>query len=417
MVPIDILKAADYNPRQAQEKDVDDLHKSIEKYGVVDPIIVNGSKERKNIIIGGHFRVKVAKDMGITEVPVVYVDIPDLKREQELNLRLNKNIGKWDYDLLANFNEEMLMDVGFDGSELDIVFDLETNPEDDFNPEKALEEIKTPKTKRGDIYILGRHRLLCGSSTDSTDMTRLMNGKQADLVFTDPPYNVNYKGRKHDKIMNDDMSEEAFVEFVMGFMTQMKEHLKQGGGFYICSGYSSYPIFLYTIKAVGMNFSTPIIWVKNITSMGWGDYRHKHEMILKGAKKDTGKKKAQPIMYGWNGGRHYFKETRFEADVWEIKRRAGNQMVHPTQKPLELVSRAINNSTERGQIILEQFGGSGSTLISAEQTGRICYAIELDPKYCDVIVARWEKLTGKTAEIEVSNKPKEKKNGKAMGKK
>ena len=166
-----------------------------------------------------------------------------------------------------------------------------------------------------------------------------------------------------------------------------------------------------------MNFSTPIIWVKNVTSMGWGDYRHKHEMILKGAKKDTGKKKAQPIMYGWNGGRHYFKETRFEADVWEIKRRAGNQMVHPTQKPLELVSRAINNSTERGQIILEQFGGSGSTLISAEQTGRICYAIELDPKYCDVIVARWEKLTGKTAEIEVSNKPKEKKNGKAMGKK
>jgi ParB-like chromosome segregation protein Spo0J len=151
MVPIDILKAADYNPRQAQQKDVDDLRKSIEKYGVVDPIIVNGSKERKNIIIGGHFRVKVAKDMGIIEVPVVYVDIPDLKREQELNLRLNKNIGKWNYDLLANFDEEML-----EGSELDIVFDLETNPEDDFNPE---------------------------------------------------------------------------VEFVMGFMTQMKEHLKQGGVF------------------------------------------------------------------------------------------------------------------------------------------------------------------------------------------
>jgi len=228
---------------------------------------------------------------------------------------------------------------------------------------------------------------------------RLMEGKQADCVFTDPPYNVNYTGQgKLGGIKNDNMEEEEFVEFVIAFMEVMKEYLKTGGVFYMCSGWSSYPIFAYAIKACGMKFANPIIWVKNNTTLGWNDYKYKYEMLLKGKKKTKGKKKSStPILYGWNGGKHYFKDTRYESDVWEINRRATNTMIHPTQKPILLVNRAISNSTQRGDIVLDLFGGSGTTLISCEKINRVARLNELDPKFCDVIIDRWEQYTGEKA--------------------
>ncbi len=182
-VKITDLNPSEYNPRKADKKQVDDLRESIKKFGLVDPIIVNSAEKRKNIIIGGHFRVKVAKDMQIKKVPVVYVNIPDIKKEKELNLRLNKNLGEWDYDLLANFEEDLLKDVGWDSEDLDKIFQL-----DDKDLDEVPEVPEEPKSKLGDLYQLGNHRLLCGDATKKKDVDRLMGGEKADMVFTDPHY-------------------------------------------------------------------------------------------------------------------------------------------------------------------------------------------------------------------------------------
>lgn len=219
------------------------------------------------------------------------------------------------------------------------------------------------------------------------------------MVFTDPPYNVNYSGQgKLGGIKNDNMTEEEFVAFSIAYMEVIKEYLKVGGSFYLCSGWSSYPIFVYAIKACGMKFANPIVWVKNNTTLGWNDYKYKYEMIVKGKKKKaTVKKKTTPILYGWNGGRHYFIDSKFESDVWEIKRRASNTMVHPTQKPIALTNKAITNSSKPKEIVLDLFGGSGVTLISCERLNRLCRINELDPIFCDVIINRWEQYTKKKA--------------------
>ena len=381
------------NPRKAGEKEIKDLDKSLDRFNLATPLVINTDGE----VIGGNFRLSRQKEKGVEEVDVRVPNRTLTRKEsEELNLRLNKNAGLWDKDILANFGEELLKDVGWSSDELDDMFELDVK-EDDFNVEKEYEKIKDPTTKLGEVYQLGKHRLMCGNSTKEDDAKKLMNGKTADMVFTDPPYNVDYKGTKFDKIKGDKQDEESFIKFSEDFIARMSESVKEGGVFYICSGYSSFPTFLYALRVNGFKFSTPIVWVKNNTSLGWGDYRHKNEMVIKSKNPKTKKKKAQPILYGWKDGRHYFIESRFESDVWEIKRRASNTMVHPTQKPIEIVSRAIRNSSKRDNIVLDLFGGSGSTLISAEQEGRTSYLMELDPKYCDVIIKRWEKFTSETA--------------------
>lgn len=259
--------------------------------------------------------------------------------------------------------------------------------------------IKEPKSKRGDIYQLGDHRLMCGDSTDKDDVEKLMAGEKADMVFSDPPYNMNYVSHTKGGIMNDNMEEEQFITFCENFIARFKESLKTGGTFYICSGYQSYMPFVYALKQNGLNYAGPIIWVKNMLGMGMNDYRHQHEMIIKVKKiKEPKRKKAQPILYGWNGGKHYFIDTREEGDVWNVSKVGGASMLHPTQKPIALINRAIKNSSKHGEIILDLFGGSGATLIAAEKTGRIAYLCELDPKYVDTIIKRWEILTGQKAE-------------------
>jgi DNA modification methylase len=384
------LKDSEYNPRKSTEKQYQDLRQSIRKFGTISPIIVNSAPNRKNIIIGGHFRRKVCIDEGIVTGPVIYVNIPDIKEEQELCLRLNKNVGEWDVDLLANIDDIILADVGFDLKTIDQIF-ANIPFEDDFSGHEEYQKIKKPETKPGDLIELGHHRLLCGDSTKEEDLKKLMNGKKADICFTDPPYNVNYVGRGEKNptgIMNDNMTEDQFIDFSVGWAKQMSENLKTGGVYYICSGYSSFSTFLYALKMAGTHFSQPIIWVKDTHSMGWNDFRYKHETILKGKFKRD--KKAQSLIYGWNKGKHYFDGVKDEADVWTIKRRSGNTMVHPTQKPIEMMNRALVHSSKRGDLVLDLFGGSGGTLISAAINNRICYMIEHDPKYCDVIRKRYE---------------------------
>ena len=285
---------------------------------------------------------------------------------------------------------------------------------------EAAEEDTVPKpdvkpiAEYGDIYELGPHRLVCGDATEEWAYKALMGEEKADMVFTDPPYNVNYEGDKFSKIMNDDMDPELFIKFTELFMQRLKDATKPGGVLYICSGYSSYPPFVYCMQKIGLYYSGPIIWVKNQSSMGFEDYKKKHEMVLQAKKKA---KKALPILYGWNGGRHYFASDKFEADVWEMARRASTTMLHPTQKPLALVQRALRNSSRTKESVLDPFAGSGSTLVAAEREGRVARVMELDPIYVDTIIRRYAALGGPNEhEIRETKKkaaiPKKKEEGK-----
>ena len=384
------------HPKNPKDHDIDAIKESIKHNGALDPIEV----DENNIILAGHGRWQAETELGYEEDYVIrYTGLTEAQKEDYV-LRANTTTMRRGFidEKLKMFDEETLKGAGFGSSDFDRIFATQEDEEDDFNTEAEYQKIKNPNTSQGQIYELGSHRLMCGDSISKDDVDKLMGEVKADMVFTDPPYNVNYKGTKHGGIKNDNMSDEDFVVFTMGFVERMAGALKTGGVFYICSGFSSYPVFRYALEAHKLTFSGPIIWVKNNTSLGWNDYRHKHEMIFT-AKNKRKKKAAESILYGWNGGRHYFQGDRFEADVWEINRRAGNTMVHPTQKPLAMVNRAIKNSSTRGGAILDLFGGSGSTLIAAEKTDRRAYLMELDPKYCDVIIARWENATGLKAKL------------------
>jgi len=408
-VSIDQVSLWDKNPRNIKTKDFERLKKQITELGVYKPLIA--CKENGGYtILGGNMRLRALRDLGIKEVEISVVTPKDEAEKIKIALSDNDRAGEYEEDKLAELVyphiEEISLydykvDLGKSVALLDLVEAFAPNLDGE---EDVLPEIDDAPaiTQIGDLFMLGKHRLLCGDSTNPESYKALLGDNLADMVFTDPPYNVAYEGAKFGPIMGDDMSEEKFVDFVLQFIARMKESTKKGGVFYICSGYSSYSIFVYGLKKAGLVYSGPIIWVKNNTSLGWNDYHHKHEMILKAKR---GKKTAQPILYGWNGGKHYFVDSRFEADVWEIKRRASQTMCHPTQKPLALAQRAIRNSSKLGEIVLDPFGGSGSTLIAAEREDRTANVIELDPKYCDVIIRRYAALGGEgEKEIRASKK-------------
>lgn len=383
------------HPKNPKDHDIEAIKDSIRHNGALDPIEI----DENNVILAGHGRWQALKELNYTEDDIIQYEGLTEKQKEDYVLRANTTTMQKGFidEKLKLFDRDVLKTAGFNSHDLDRIFKTPEDDEDDFDVDREWRNIKTPETAQGEIYTLGRHRLMCGDSTKKEDVDLLMDKKRADMVFTDPPYNVNYKDINNQGIKNDNMSEEEFVEFTMAFIERMSEALKKGGTYYICSGFSSYPIFRYAIEAHKLIFSGPIIWVKNQTPMGWNDYRHQYEMVLK-VKNQRKKKAAESILYGWNGGKHYFKDGKFESDVWEISRRAGNTMVHPTQKPLAMINRAIKNSTKRGEVVLDLFGGSGSTILSAEKTERTAYLMELDPKYCDVIIKRWENLTGLKAE-------------------
>ena len=433
-VPIGDLKPAPYNPRKWTEKAIADITESVKKFGLVDPIIVNSAPERHNIVIGGHFRLKVAGDLGYTTVPVVYVSVPDEETERELNLRLNKNLGAWDFDALAGFGEDLLKIVGFEPDELDKIFQI--TDEDDFDVDEALNAGGEPRAKLGDVYQLGEHRLMCGDATKKEDVTKLMAGKEAQMVFTDPPYNVDYQRSMNSEgqnlregIANDKMSAEEFRQFLDGSIKNMLEVCP--GVFYICMSSKELASLKDVFEKNGGHWQSFIIWAKNTFTLSRADWQNQYE----------------PILYGWNGKTtpHYFAGFRDEGNVWQnleklkpefdgtktvIKvgeyhleldgqvkgrvcqkkdcvdvwreKKPSKSEEHPTMKPIKLVAKAIKASSQRGELVLDLFGGAGSTLIAADMNERTCYMMELAPKYIDVIIARWEKLTGEKA-IKVEN--------------
>lgn len=390
------LKALEKNPRKITKAAIEKMKERIKKRGFHDVVKL----DTDDVVLSGNVRTEALVALGIDEVNVLIPNRKLTKEERDaVVLESNRHDGEWDMSMLPEFGEEVLLDVGFETVEVDAMLKDDEDEEDPFDADEAVKAVKKPKAKKGDVYKLGEHRLVCGDSTSTEDVERLMGGVKADLVFMDPPYNMNYVSHAKGTILNDNMDEESFVAFCVAFISRMKESTKTGGVFYICSGYQSYMPFLYALKANGLDNAVPIIWVKNTMGVGMIDYRHKHEMVIKAKKAPEPKrKKAQPILYGWNGGKHYFMDTHEEADVWTISKVATNGMVHPTQKPIALINRAIKNSSKRGGIVLDLFGGSGATLIAAEKTGRKALLMELDPKYVDTIIKRWEALTGQRAE-------------------
>jgi len=398
MIPIDELKFSDYNPRAISLHDFESLKRSIREYGLVEPIVANRHPGRENVIVGGHQRVRAAKALGLAEVPVVYVDLP-LKQEQLLNLALNRIKGDWQEEQLVQLigqiedGQDLAM-TGFTDQELDKLLygALEAGGvrEDEFRTEDALPKGE-PKTKPGEIIELGSHRLACGDARDEALVKRLITDP-VDMIFTDPPYNVDYQGGRLGGILNDDLAPADFQRFMTDAFRVAFERIRPGAAFYICMGWSSYPALVQALKPLDAHLANVIVWVKDNATLGWQDYRYKHELVVKGARRD--KEPVHTLAYGWKKGDHYFAPIREEADVWHIRKRHARQYVHPTQKPLALISRAINNSSRKGELIFDPFGGSGSTLIAAEAAGRRCVTAELDPRYCDVIRDRYARYVG-----------------------
>ncbi len=403
-----LLKPAAYNPRKWDSSAITQLKESITRFGLVDPIIANSAPKRKNVVIGGHFRLKIAKELGYTEVPVVYLNIPDVEKERELNLRLNKNTGAWDFEKLKDFDLTMLADVGFDSEELDDIWSesLETK-DDEFDVEGELAKIKKPKTKVGDYYQLGKHRLICGDSTDPEVVRKLMDGKRTGMIYSDPPYNIKLdydkgigaKGKYGGK--TDDaktfVAYEAFIRKTMENALSVSEddvHV-----FYWCDqNYVGMMQGLY--RTLGVENRRTCLWIKNNQNV---------------VPQVAFNKVYEPVVYGTRGSpflsEHHHNLTEVLnkeigtgnvliedilglLDIWLIKRLPGQEYKHPTEKPPTLHEKAIKRCTKVSDIVLDSFAGSGSTLISCEQLKRCAYLVEMEPVFCDLIISRFEALTG-----------------------
>ena len=387
-IDVEKLNPAKYNPRKdlkPGDPEYEKLKKSIETFGYVEPVIWN---KRTGCIVGGHQRYKILKEQGAKEIECVVVEM-DVAEEKALNIALNKVSGDWDLPKLADLIGELddgMFDVsltGFDAAEIDDLFskvhDKEIK-EDNFDVDEALKE--PTMSKQGDVWLLGRHRLICGDSTEAKTYEVLMEGKKANLVVTDPPYNVAYEGTAG-KIQNDNMADKKFYEFLLNFYKCTFEAMSDGAAIYVFHADKETVNFRTAFTEAGLFCHETCVWVKNSLVLGRCDYQYTHE----------------PILYGWKPtAGHKFYGDRKQKSTWNFDRPTKSEM-HPTMKPLNLIAYPIQNSSLTNCIVLDPFGGSGSTLIACEQTNRICYTIELDEKYADVIVKRYIEQIGSDEEV------------------
>ena len=414
-VDIDLVKPSDKNPRTHTKDQVQQIADSMCKFGWVNPILVDENYE----IIAGHGRLMAGKLLGYTKVPIA--KLCHLSEKEKLGLlvadnRITENAG-WDDEKLQEVMQQLhdenfdLSVLGFTNKELEkfrAEFDSEIEA-------AAIEDIVPDQTdkvisKQGDIWILGEHRLLCGDACIAENYDKLMKGEMANMVFTDPPYNVAYdesfrnKNEKAENprlIKNDNLGDE-FQEFLTRAMENILEHTN--GSLYICMGGSELHTLYKAFTDAGGKFDAYIVWVKNTFALSRSKYQHQHEWMVFGNTESVYKEQHEAILLGknpgdtapWYGGRN-------QTDVWNFDKPTNNDL-HPTMKPVALIERAINNSSRTMDIVLDAFGGSGSTLIAAEKTNRRCRMIELDEKYVDTIVKRWQEFTGRDAIHEQTGK-------------
>lgn len=387
------LIPAVYNPRKdlkPGELEFEKIKRSIEEFGYVEPVIVNSDMT----IIGGHQRAKVLAALGHEEIDCVVIEV-DKTKEKALNIALNKITGDWDTTSLASLLAELDKEsynielTGFDWDEAEKLLktlDKEDNSADD---EYEIVVPEEPISKQGDVWQLGRHRLMCGDSTLKEDISKLTVGKTVEMVFTDPPWNVNYGATDHPSwktrtIKNDSMSTDDFKDFMEKSFARMAEVMVVGGMAYVVMSAQEWGSLMPALAGNGFHWSSTVIWNKDRLVLSRKDYHTRYE----------------PIWYGWKDGapRIHPLTDRKQCDVWDIPRPSKSEE-HPTMKPVELVQRAIENSSKRGNFVLDQFGGSGTTLIACENTGRTCFMMELDPKYVDVIVNRYIDKVGSNSEV------------------
>ena len=396
--PVEKLIPFVRNARTHSDEQVAQIAASIAEFGWTSPILAGSD----GIIIAGHARLLAARKLGMTEVPVIVLDHLTQTQRRALVLadnRLALNAG-WDEEMLRVELESLQEDgfnldiVGFTDEEIEnLLRDPEASVEGQTDEDAVPEEQEKVITVPGDVWLLGEHRLLCGDATKLADVEKVLDGGLADMAFLDPPYNVNYgqtmkdklRGTTHRKILNDDLGD-GFEQFLRDSCTNLLAVTK--GAVYICMSSSEIPTLQKAFREAGGHWSTFVIWAKNTFTMGRSDYQRQYE----------------PILYGWKEGTdHFWCGARDQGDVWFIKKPHVNDL-HPTMKPVELVERAILNSSKGRDTVLDLFGGSGTTLIACEKSGRQARVIELEPKYCDVICRRFMNFSGKTATLEADGR-------------
>mgnify|MGYP001267182101 CR=1 FL=1 len=401
-VKIGKIKNNPNNPRLIKDDKFKKLVKSIKEFPEmleIRPIVV----DKDNIVLGGNMRLRACQEAGLKEVHIIQADKLTEKQQREFIIKDNVGFGEWDWNDLANeWDTEELEDWGLDLPVDFAVEELEAE-EDDY---EMPNEIKTDIVL-GDLIEIGEHRLLCGDSTDSEQVAKLMNGEKADMVFTDPPYNISFSGsmsnttkdgvmvkhkganQKHEEIKNDAMSDKEFYNFIADILKEIKTNCI--GAFYICFGSQTLNQLLQPFLDLGMEYKSIIVWMKNQATLSGKDYKGRYE----------------PIVYGrFNDG--FYGERFKQEDIWEFQRTLKNDL-HPTMKPIPLIENALNNSSKKGMKVLDLFLGSGSTMVAAHQLKRKCYGMELDPKYCQVIVDRMMKLDS-ALEVKINGKPYKKTN-------
>ena len=387
-IPVSKMSPAAYNPRKdlkPGDPEYEKLKRSMDEFGYVEPVIWN---EQTGNIVGGHQRFKILSADGNTEIDCVVVNL-DVEREKALNVALNKINGDWDVPLLTDLLKELdsggfdMSLTGFEPAELSKLFDDDSDvKEDDFDVDA---ELKKPALSRlGDVWTLGRHRLVCGDCTKAETITLLMGGEQANLIVTDPPYNVNYEGAVG-KIKNDNMAGEAFYKFLLAAFKNMESALAKDGSIYVFHADTEGLNFRKAFADAGFYLSGTCIWKKQSLVLGRSPYQWQHE----------------PVLFGWKkSGKHQWYTGRKESTIWEFDKPKKNAD-HPTMKPIALLAYPICNSSMTNSIVLDPFGGSGSTLIACEHTDRICRMVELDEKFCDVIVNRYIEQVGDSDGVSV----------------
>lgn len=405
-VGIDKIKPYEYNAKEHPKEQIEQIKKSILDYGNNDPIAV----DENNVIIEGHGRYIAMCDLGYDEVEIIRLEHMTEEQKKAYRLVHNKLTMNSDFDFemlekeLALLQNQDMQEFGFD-----FIPDFTTDATDDDIIEEVLQSEAETMTKAGDVWQLGKHRLICGDCTERAVIEALLDGEMVDLLLTDPPYNVAVENSEGLTIANDNMSDTAFYEFLKDAFSSADSAMKEGAAFYIWHGESEGLNFRRACQYTGWDIKQCLIWVKNQNTIGRQDYQWKHE----------------PCLYGWkNGGAHYFVKNRKQSTVIdddmnlelltaeELRQliaeliepttiiREGKPLKngeHPTMKPIPLIKKQIKNSTKKGGTVLDLFGGSGTTLLACEELDRVCYMCELDPKYCDVIIKRWEELTGETA--------------------
>lgn len=433
-VDINTLRQADYNPRKWSKEAIEGLTESIKRFGLVDPLLVNTAPGREGVVIGGHFRLAIAKELGMTEVPIVSLYIADLEKEKELNLRLNKNVGEFDWEILANFGEEFLATVGFNSEELDEIFNVETTPEV-FDLEKELKKlnIEQVEVRKGDIYQLGDSKLMCGDSTVEAEVLKLYGNERADLILTDPPYRLQYlkAGKRHGnptegfglkrnrKYLETD---ELPADFTEKWMANIAKVVKPDFQIICYENWKNIREIWNSMEAQGWKVKNMLVWHTPNRNQGFsGKYSFfsKHDIAVVGASEDlnfnfeeeTGELQneyetalyaiqGKPFWEGYGKGKKYCPTDFLEYNVADEK--SSGQGIIFGIKPLEILIPYLKVLSKRDGLVGEPFGGSGSTLIAATKMHRRCFIMEKSPVYAEVIINRWEKLTGKKA-VKITN--------------